>query len=401
MLRFRRAFRSLRSGYLAALLALLAFGPKPAYASGVEPGIDVFLTQAAPRLLGKRLGFITNRSAVDKAGVSDIDRLYCDPRFRLVKLFAPEHGLRADRQGDIIDGKDRVTGLPVVSLYGATKKPTSKMLEGLDALVFDIQDVGARFYTFQSTMALAMQAAAAAHLPFWVLDRPDPINGTAVEGAVLDPRLASFVGYYPIPVRHGMTLGELARFYNGAFGIGCDLTVVPMHGWRRGMWFDETALPWVKPSPAMKSPVTAMLYPGICLFEATNVDCRVGDRPFERVGASWIDGDAYARALAAHHLPGVRFAPFQMKGVSGVEVEVTDREAFQAVRTGLVMVSVLHRLYPERLKIEPKGFDEMTGASWIRARLIQGDEPEAIAVAWQTETERFLRQREPYLLYRP
>ncbi|HEY9856382.1 MAG TPA: DUF1343 domain-containing protein, partial [Stenomitos sp.] len=273
----------------------------------VRPGIDVFLDNPPQQVEGKRIALITNRSAVDATGVSDIDRLYGDSRYKLVKLFAPEHGLRADRQGDIVDGKDTVTGLPVISLYGSVKKPTRQMLEGVDALVFDIQDVGARFYTYQSTMALAMQAAKDANIPFVVLDRPNPLNGNALEGAVLDPKLASFVGYYPIPVRHGMTLGELARLYNSAFGIRASLTVVPVAGWHRGMWFDQTALPWVNPSPAMKTPVTAMLYPGICLFEATNIDCRVGDRPFERVGAKFIRGAEFAAALQAHQLPGVRF----------------------------------------------------------------------------------------------
>ncbi|HEY9899290.1 MAG TPA: DUF1343 domain-containing protein [Pantanalinema sp.] len=384
-----------------ALAVLLAAAALPARAQApVRAGIDVLLAEAPPALVGKRIGLITNRSAVDARGVSDIDRLHADRRFSLTRLFAPEHGLRADRQGDIVDGKDTVTGLPVVSLYGPVKKPTRAMLEGLDALVFDIQDVGARFYTYHSTMALAMQAAKEAGLPFVVLDRPNPINGKAVEGAVLDAKLASFVGYYPIPVRHGMTMGELARLYNGAFGIQASLSVVPVQGWKRGMWFDQTALPWVNPSPAMKTPLTATLYPGICLFEATNVDCRVGDRPFEKVGAPWIDPEAYARALREHALPGVAFVPFREGAVSGVEVKVSDREAFQAVKTGLVMVAEVRRLYPDRLRIEAKGFDRMTGASWIRERLLALEAPEAIAAAWEDQTRAFERLRAPYLLYR-
>lgn len=400
---FSKRWCALALGALLVALAPHTGAQAQAPAPSPEPvraGIDVLLADPPPELIGKRLGFITNRSAVDARGVSAIDRLYADKRFVLARLFAPEHGLRADRQGDIVDGKDAVTGLSVVSLYGSVKKPTRAMLEGLDALVFDIQDVGARFYTYHSTMALAMQAAKEAGLPFVVLDRPNPINGKAVEGAVLDPKLASFVGYYPIPVRHGMTMGELARLYNGAFGIQASLSVVPMQRWRRGMWFDQTDLPWVNPSPAMKSTVTATLYPGICLFEATNVDCRVGDRPFEKVGASWIDPEAYVRALRAHALPGVVFAPFKEQGVAGVEVRVTDREAFQAVKTGLVMVAEVQRLYPERLKIEAKGFDRMTGARWIRERLLAGDSPAAIAAGWEDQTRDFERKRAPYLLYR-
>lgn len=386
---------------LVMLLATcaLAFPATAAPPAPVRPGIDVFMEAPPPHLEGKRIGLITNRSAVDSRGVSDIDRLFGDARFKLVKLFAPEHGLRADRQGDIVDGKDSVTDLPVASLYGSVKKPTPQMLEGIEALVFDIQDVGTRFYTYQSTMALAMTAAKEARIPFVVLDRPNPINGVALEGAVLDTKLASFVGYYPIPVRHGMTMGELARMYNAAFGIQAALTVVPVAGWRRAMWFDQTALPWINPSPAMKTPVTAMLYPGLCFFEATNIDCRVGDRPFERVGARFIRGAEYAAALTARQLPGVRFVAFQTGAVSGVEVQVTDREAFESVRTGLTMVSEALRLYQDKVRIEPKGFDQMAGATWIRERLLAGEDPDAVAASWRYGVAEFARRRAPYLLY--
>lgn len=379
----------------------LALGlARPAPAQEVKPGIEAFLAAPPSLVLGKRLGLITNRSAVDRAGVSDIDRLTADPRWKLVRLFSPEHGLRADRQGSIVDGKDPVSGLPVVSLYGDTKKPTSASLQGIDVLLFDIQDVGARFYTYQSTMALAMQAAQEAGVAFCVLDRPNPITGT-VEGARLDPKLASFVGYYPIPVRHGLTLGELARYYNAVEGIGANLSVVPVQGWTRRMWFDQTALPWVKPSPAMRTLKTATLYPGICLFEATNLDCRVGDRPFERVGAAWLDEAAYARALNARKLPGVRFAPFRQDGVGGVELELLDRNAFRPVRTGLVMVSEAQRLHPDRFKIEARGFDRMVGVSSVRERLLAGDDPLAIAAGWEADEAAFTRESRPFWLYQP
>lgn len=385
----------------ALALALLAWMTLTSHAEAkpVRPGIDVFLEHPPQALVGKRLGLITNRSAVDARGVSDIDRLFLDSRFKLMRLFSPEHGLRADQQGRLVDGKDSVTGLPVVSLYGSTKKPPLSSLQDLDALLFDIQDVGARFYTYQSTMALGMQAAKEAKIPFVVLDRPNPINGRAVEGALLDTRLASFVGYYPIPVRHGMTLGELARMYNEAFGIGCELQVVPIAGWQRAMWFDQTELSWVKPSPAMRSPVTAMLYPGICLFEATNVNCRLGPEPFSKVGAPWLDGARYAEALNSHGLKGVSFEPFKEGEMGGVSISVSDREVFAPVLTGLVMVAEAHRLFPESLRIEPKGFDQMLGASWIRERVLKGDEPESIAAAWNKDSETFLFQRKPYLLY--
>lgn len=384
---------------LIILLLVLCLAWPVGAVTPVRVGIDVLLAHPPAWLLGKKLGLVTNRSAVDGAGRSTLDRLAADDRFHLVRIFAPEHGLRVDSQSTIVDGKDSATGLPIVSLYGAMKQPSVASLAGLDALLFDIQDVGARFFTYQSTMALCMKAAREANLPFVVLDRPDPINGREVEGALLDPSLASFVGYFAIPVRHGLTLGELARLYNDAFGIGCRLTVVPLEGWNRGMWFDQTGLPWVNPSPAMKTPLTATLYPGICLFEATNVDCRVGDRPFEKVGASWIDGTAWQGALTPHQLPGVRFAPFRQGAVGGVELLVSDRDAFRPVLTGLTMVSELKRLYPERFKIEAHGFDELTGASWVRQRLERGVAPEAIAAAWQKESERFRHLREAYLLY--
>lgn len=378
------------------LVVLLAW---PAQAGvPVRAGIDVLLADPPAWLLGRRVGLVTNRSAVDARGQSSIDRLAADGRLKLVRLFAPEHGLRADKQGDIVDGKDAVTGLPVISLYGPQKQPTPASLAGLDALLFDIQDVGARFYTYQSTMALCMQAARAAGLPFVVLDRPNPITGR-LEGALLEPSLASFVGYYAIPVRHGMTLGELARYYNTVEGIGCQLSVVPVAGWRRSMWFDQTGLPWVNPSPAMKTPVTATVYPGICLFEATNVDCRVGDRPFERVGARWIEGASWSTALERHGLAGVAFRPFALDGVGGVELVVTDREAFEPVRTALVMLGELRRMYPERLRIEAKGFDRMAGAAWLREALLRGDAGEAISARCLGDVEQFAARRAGSLLY--
>lgn len=364
----------------------------------VTLGVEVLLSEQAELLAGKRIGLITNRPAVDAAGVSVLDRLLADPRFQVAAILTPEHGLKADRQGEIASGKHEAD-LPIHSLYGPTKKPTPEMLKGLDVLVLDLPDVGARFYTYSSTMALAMQAAKEAGIPFVVLDRPNPITGVGVEGFRLEPALASFVGYYPIPVRHGMTMGELARMFNEAFGIGCDLTVVPMRGWKRGMWFEETGLPWVKPSPAMLRPVTAVLYPGICFFEATNVDCRMGDRPFERVGATWIDGAKLARALNARGLPGVRFAPTQVGEKRGVEILLTDRERFQAVRTGAVMLEEIQRLHPGKLKLEAKGFDRMAGNSRLREAL-QGKTPvERVIAAWERDAEAFREFRKPYLLY--
>jgi len=384
----------------------------------VTLGVDVLLTERASLLAGKRIGLITNSPAVDGKGISVLERLLADPRMDVAAILTPEHGLKADRQGDIASstlesplggasrpskglsasGK-READLPIHSLYGPTKKPKPEMLKGLDVLVIDLPDVGARFYTYASTMALAMQAARDAGIPFVVLDRPNPINGLGVEGFRLDPKLASFVGYYPIPVRHGMTMGEMARMFNEAFGIGCDLTVVPMKGWKRGMYFETTGLPWAKPSPAMLRPVTAILYPGICLFEASNVDCRMGDRPFERVGAPWINGEKLAAALNARKLPGVRFIPTRVGEKRGVEIVLQDRERFQAVRTGAVMLEEIQRLHPGKLKLEPKGFDRMAGNSQLRDALAKKTPVDAVVKAWERDAAEFVKQREPFLLY--
>ncbi|MNK88468.1 hypothetical protein D3C87_1084320 [compost metagenome] len=372
--------------------------PAARVAAPVTLGIDVLLTEQSKLLEGKRIGLITNRAAVDGTGVSVLDRLLDDPRMRVAAILTPEHGLKADRQGHIASDQHE-REIPIHSLYGPTKKPSPAMLEGLDILVIDLPDVGARFYTYASTMALAMQAARDAGIPFVVLDRPNPINGVGVEGFRLDPKLASFVGYYPIPVRHGMTMGEMARMFNGAFGIGCQLTVVPMKGWTRGMWFDATGLPWSKPSPAMLSPTTAALYPGICLFEASNVDCRMGDRPFERVGATWIAGEKLAKALNARKLSGVSFKPTQIGEKQGVELTLTDRDRFQAVRTGAVMLEEIQRLHPGKLKLDPRGFDQMAGNDALRLAVLGGKAVSGVIDAWERDAASFVTERKPYLLY--
>ncbi len=387
----------------SAAPAAVAVAPGP-----VTLGIDVLLAERPDLLAGKRMGLITNRAAVvpmragarsPAGGVTVLDRFLGDPRFLVAAILTPEHGFKADRQGDIASGKHE-SEIPIHSLYGPTKKPTPDMLKGLDVLVIDLPDVGARFYTYASTMALAMQAAKEAGLPFVVLDRPNPINGVDVEGFRLDPKLSSFVGYYPIPVRHGMTMGEMARMFNEAFGIGCKLTVVPMAGWTRGMWFESTGLPWSNPSPAMLSPTTAALYPGICLFEASNVDCRMGDRPFERVGASWIDGEKLAKALNARELPGVTFHATRLGEKRGVSIVLTDRAAFQSVRTGAVMLEEIQRLHPGKLKLEAKGFDQMAGNDRLRQALASGAPVSVIVESWERDAASFLGARAPYLLYK-
>ncbi|HEX2092847.1 MAG TPA: DUF1343 domain-containing protein, partial [Longimicrobiaceae bacterium] len=252
--------------------------PAPSPPGAVRPGIEVFASSPPAALQGKRVGLITNHTGVDRAGTSSIDRLAAVPGITLVALFGPEHGIRGTAApGEKVEsGRDERTGLPVHSLYGQTRKPTPEMLRGIDALLFDIQDIGARPYTYVYTMALGMQAAAAARIPFVVLDRPNPIGGTAVEGNLLDTAFATFVGMYPIPVRHGMTAGELARLFNREFGIGADLTVIPVEGWRRDDWFDETGLPWLPPSPNIPRLESAIHYPGTVFFEGVNLSAGRG-----------------------------------------------------------------------------------------------------------------------------
>src|SRR5690606_25114023 len=267
--------------------------PEPA----VRLGIDVLMAQGAGALEGMRVGLITNHTGRDAQGRSTIDLLHGHPRIELVALFSPEHGIRGTaRPGErVSSGRDEETGLPIHSLYGETREPTAAMLEGLDALVFDIQDVGARYYTYVWTMTLAMQAAARHGLRFVVLDRPNPIGGELVQGTVLEPAHATFVGLYPVPMRHGLTAGELARLANEEFGIGADLEVVRMEGWRRSQWWDETGLPWTPPSPNMPDLESATHYPGTCLFEGTNLSVGRGtSAAFQQIGAPWLDHETLA-----------------------------------------------------------------------------------------------------------
>ncbi|MCK5649888.1 MAG: DUF1343 domain-containing protein, partial [Gemmatimonadetes bacterium] len=323
-----RPKRGPQSSVLLTLLpALLACGPGGNASSGresiipdlpvlhpiptpVRPGLEVLLSDSIHLIQGLRVGLITNHTGIDSRRAHGIDRLVEIPDVELVALFSPEHGIRGEAEGGVgiqSQGDER-TGLPIHSLYGQTRKPTPEMLEGLEALLFDIQDVGARYYTYVSTMALAMEAAGEAGIPFLVLDRPNPIGGIAVQGTVLDPEFATFVGLFPVPMRHGMTAGELARLYVGEFGIQVDLKVIPVEGWKREMTFGDTNLPWVAPSPNMPSVESALHYPGTCLFEGTNISLGRGtDEAFQILGAPWVDGESLVRALDEYHIPGVRF----------------------------------------------------------------------------------------------
>ncbi len=412
------------------LVAGIQASLSPALASGTQPvrtGAEVLLDDPAAALLAnKRIGLITNRSAVDGKEVPVVERFVRDTRFKLAAILTPEHGLKADKQGKIGDQADPAAVVPVHSLYGKTLKPTAEMLAGLDALVFDIPDVGARFYTFISTMRLAMEAAKEAGLPFIVLDRPNPIGGEILEGGVLETPFRSFTGPFEIPVRHGMTVGELARLFNAQ--IGADLRVVEMQGWRRSMWFDQTGLPWAKPSPAMVNLTTATLYPGVCFFEATQVDCRVGQTPFERIAAPWLDAERIARELTSLRLPGVEITATSIDGKApnpysfrpsewwaGFPVEVTgeasvpgravafritDRQAFRPVRTAFMALSLVQKYHPGHIKIEPRGFDRLAGTDKVRTRLLAGEPADVILRDWEASLTRFEQDRKAFLIYK-
>ncbi len=370
-------------------------------------GIDVLIRDNFRPIAGQRVGLITNHTGQTRDGRATIDILHDAPNVTLAALFGPEHGIRGALDEKIGDGVDEKTGLPVYSLYGDSLRPKPEQLRGLDALVFDIQDIGCRFYTYISTLGNAMEEAAKAKLHMVVLDRPNPITGRGVEGPVSDADRLSFTAWHPLPVRHGMTVGELARLFNVERRIGAGLIVVPCEGWRRTMWWDETGLIWVNPSPNMRSLTQATLYPGIGLLETTNLSVGRGtDTPFEVIGAPWIEPRRLAADLNGRALPGVRFIPirftprasvYQGTPCGGVNIVITHRERFQPLRTGLETAASLLRLYPEVWKAE--AYDRLLVSRDTLAALRRGAGWEAMERLWKPQRERFGRIRRQYLLY--
>lgn len=364
-------------------------------------GLDVLEDEKFQPFQGKRIGLITNQTGVDRAGRRNVD-VMVQAGVKVAALFSPEHGIvgQEDRTG-IGDTKDRATGIKVYSLYGKTNRPTPEMLRGLDALVFDIQDVGARFYTYETTMAYAMEEAARAHIPFYVLDRPNPITGTHVEGPLLDAANKSFNGSLAgLPVRHGMTMGELARLFNAENKIGADLTVITIEDWHRGDWFDSTGLRWVDPSPNMRSLTAATLYPGLCLLE-TSKGFSVGrgtDAPFEQIGAPYIGGRELAAYLNQREIPGVRVYPAAVGGVEGVRFVLVNRELFDATRLGLELAAAIEKLYPGKLDLAADR--RLIGSDEVIRRLEAGDDPRTIEQDLQDGVAAFVQKREAYLLYK-
>ena len=378
----------------------------------VLPGLDVFLTHVPRDLRGSRVGLITNASAIDRQRIPAIDRVAAHKQLKLVALLAPEHGIRGDTaEGVTIANEvDAKSGVPVYSLYMAEDRgPTPEMLEDVDLLIYDLQEVGGRTWTYVSTMALSMKAAARRGIPFVVLDRPNPIGGDIVEGAIIAPGFTSFVGMYPIPARHGLTVGELAAYFNHAFGIGADLIVARASGWQRHQWMDGTGLPWVNPSPNLRSLDALSSYPGTVYFEGTNLtEGRGTERPFTQVGASWLDAPAVVDRLHAMYLPGVRFEPITMdvlataakfKGerIPGIRIVVVNRNTYRPVRTALIMIDTIKRQHPGEFAWGPS-IDRLTGSDRVR-QAIDAGQLSPLLEDWDREAEAFTRTIAPYRLY--
>ena len=387
----------------------------------VELGLEVLLRERFPVLGGGRVGLICNPSTVDHAFEHAADLFYRHPSIELRALFGPQHGIRGETQDNMIEWegfRDERTGVMAWSLYGKTRQPTGEMLQDVDVLVFDLQDVGTRVYTFVYTMALAMEAARRYGRRMVVLDRPNPIGGRHVEGDLLQAGHESFVGMYPIPMRHGMTAGELARLFNTEFGIGCELEVVEMKGYERDLWFDETDAPWVIPSPNMPTPETAAVYPGMVCFEGTKVsEGRGTTRPFEIIGAPYIDSYRLAERLRGEDLPGVHFRPhsflptFQKHaGVlcHGVQLHVIDRESFRPVITGIAVIKAIRDLWPEAFEWQSPPyeyvwdrlpFDVIAGGTRLREQIEGGLTIGEISASWRADEDRFREVRRDSLLY--
>ncbi len=400
------------------LVLCLAVG----YAVGqVKTGADLLFEKYFKLIEGKRVGLVTNHSALLSNGKHLADAINDDKRTKLVALFGPEHGVRGDAPAGAQIGNDidKKTGVPVYSLYGAINKPTDEMLKDVDVLIYDIQDVGVRFYTYISTLSYAMEAAAEHHIPYIVLDRPNPIRGSWVEGFNRDDSLRSFVGLHPIVIAHGMTIGELAKMYNEEGwmknGIKANLTVVKMEGWKRSTWYDQTGLKWVRPSPNLPTLESTILYPGTCLFEGTNLsEGRGTERPFENIGAPYVDGAKWAQALNDCKLKGVTFEPVEFtprsienmamhpkyEGIKcgGVVPKITDRNSLEPVKVSVYMIATARKLFADSLKWR-RSINRLTGTPKFAEAIDKGVPPEKIVEMWRGDVEQFKKIRQKYLLY--
>jgi uncharacterized protein YbbC (DUF1343 family) len=392
--------------------------PAAAAPATVRPGVEVFVANPPALVRGRRIGLITNHSGKDRQGASTIDLLRAVPDLTLVALFSPEHGIRGIAETNVASSVDEATGLPIHSLYGETYKPTPEMLADVDVLVYDIQDLGVRQYTFESTLALAMQAAAEKGIPIVVLDRPNPVTGVILEGNVLEPEYQTFVGIYPVLSRHGLTLGELARMYNAEQKIGADLHVVPVEGWTRDMWWDETGIPWVNPSPNIRRLEAAINYPGTVFFEAVNVsEGRGTDAPFEQIGAPWLDNTEVVAQMTAMNLPGISFEAvdipvaegarkFAGEILRGVRFHITDRDAYRPLAASLLMIDLIRRLHPKEFQWAGANrrdpgmltVERHSGTARMRQAIEAGTLAELLR-EWEAEQAAFGEKRAQYLLY--
>ena len=403
---------------LPSLLLCLLLNAAPSF-SGEKPsvavGIDVLEQQEFAPLIRAdkretRIGLVTNATGVDSEGRRTIDVLANATGVKLVAIFSPEHGIATKVDAaDIEDAKDQSTGISVYSIYGRTdaqRRPRQELLHGLDAVVLDLQDAGVRFYTYETTLGYFLEACAAAGVEMIVLDRPNPINGITVQGPIsTSPQ--SFVNYHPLPIRHGMTLGELARFFNGERKIKAKLRVVPMQGWKRDQWFDDTGIPWVNPSPALRNLNAEALYPGVALLEQTNVSVGRGtNTPFEVVGAPWIDGQRFSQYMSRRRLTGVRFQPAEFiptastlagKDCKGVSISITERNLLNSPAIGIELAAALLRLYPKRFEVN--AMKPLLANDAELARLTKRDQPKDIVAEWQAPVREFKKKRRPYLLY--
>jgi uncharacterized protein YbbC (DUF1343 family) len=409
---FRSSFPMICVAAVLALFCLASRGLSQSKSSRAptehtKTGIDVLEEEHFSPLVGKRVGLITNQTGVDSQGRRTADVLAHASGVNLVALFSPEHGISGRADAAIGNGTDAATGLPIYSLYGETRRPTDEMLKNLDALVFDVQDAGVRFYTYITTMAYSMEEAAKRHIAFFLLDRPNPLGGEVIEGPMLDSGRLSFTGYFPMPVRYAMTLGELARMFNAENKIGADLHVIALENWPRSDTYDMTGLAWVPPSPNLRTLDAAFFYSGIEILRAGGVSVGRGtDTPFELFGAPWVHVADLAEELNRQKTPGVRYAATQFtprdglyKGqlCEGISLAITDRTALRSMLMGLEIAEALHRLYPKYFQLEK--MIELLGSESTLARLERGDDPASIVADWAANLNKFRAMRGKYLLY--
>jgi uncharacterized protein YbbC (DUF1343 family) len=408
--------------FMIPVICCFGAAAHPAAAHGVNPqrkkhshdaarvmvGLDVLEGERFAPLRGKHVGVITNHTGLDAQGRTTIDALTHAPGVQVVALFTPEHGLGGNKDENVSSTKDPVSGLPVYSLYGETRRPTDEMLAGIDALVFDVQDAGVRFYTYTTTMAYCMEEAAKRKIAFFVLDRPNPIGGEIVEGAALDADKTSFTAYFPLPVRYGLTIGELAQLFNEENHIQCDLHVIAMKNWRRNYFYEETGLRWLPPSPNLRTLKGSVLYPGLEILQSGGVSVGRGtEAPFEEFGAPWMRGEDVATRLNERHIPGVRFVAadfipvaglYAAERCGGVAIRVLDKRAVRSMAMGMEIASILRQLYPDKFDVQKMLF--LVGNKQTIRQLQEGAPATEIVKGWDSDLKAFELMRRKYLLYK-